>query len=187
MQDDEMDDQEVIRRTLAGEKDLYRILVTRYRRDIHMRANRLIPRHVDCADAVQETFVRAYFKLKDFRPDGDFRAWLFGFLRNIAGDSYRRAARESGVSWDEVCDYMTSLAEQPVPETGSSFLERLAACMGVLGEKAKRLIRLRYEEGKSAKAAGLLMGMTPPAVNVALLRTRDQLRHCIETHTGVEA
>ena len=187
MQDHDMEDREIIRRILEGREDLYRNLVSRYRRDIHVRAHRILPRQMDVDDAVQETFVRAYFRLKDFRPDGNFRAWLYGFLRNIAGDAYRKAAKESSVSWDDVCEYMTELAEQPVEDPQESFHQLLKVCMETLSKKAKRLIRLRYVENKSSKHMGKLVQMTASAVNVALMRARLHLRHCIESRREAQA
>ncbi len=186
MNGDSDSDAQIIRSILEGDKDRFQILTVRYRRDLHLRANRLMPRQADCDDIVQETLVRAYFRLKDFRTDGDFRAWLYGIMRNVVGNAYSRAARSKEVSWNETETAMAELADRhPLPDENPSLAEYLGACMKSLGEKARRLVRMRYEQGLSGRNIGRMLAMSEYAVNVATMRVRNVLRKCIEDRMRV--
>ncbi|MBN1669823.1 MAG: sigma-70 family RNA polymerase sigma factor [Kiritimatiellae bacterium] len=184
---DALSDSEVIQRVLAGEKDAYRALVHRYGREIRIRANRVTPKVFSSEDVAQETFVRAYFRLNTFRLNGNFQAWLYGILRHIVGDLYREAERAKNLPFDELADYVEELAAQaPVPEGGTDLSEALRHCVKGLPDNSRRLVRMRYEEGKSGLEIGALLEKTQFAVNTALMRVRRQLRKCIELRLGYE-
>ena len=183
MRYDNMSDFEVIQEVLRDNKDLYRILTTRYRREIYLRASRALPGRANVDDAVQETFVRAYFRLKDFRADGNFRSWLCGILRNVVGDTYRKTARAKETSLEELGDFVLALSEQAsVPAPDERFSEFLNRCMERLSEKSRQVFELRHLSGKSGKEIGKLFGQTQGATNAALMRIRRNLRECIETN-----
>ena len=75
------DDADVIARVLAGERDLFRVLVARYGA-IAQRTAVLCGAGVDADDVVQEAFVAAYRALRRFRTDAPFRPWLLQIVVN---------------------------------------------------------------------------------------------------------
>ncbi|MBA4387613.1 MAG: hypothetical protein C0404_06500 [Verrucomicrobia bacterium] len=183
MEDNQTSDSDIVRQIMDGDKELYRVLVQRHRRRLHVMANRLLPRKVVCEDAVQEVFVRAYFKLHDFRADGNFGGWLTGILRNVVGDEYRKTARMGEIPFKEGHEYGIDGAEEtPVPDRNERFAELLGQCMETLAEKSRSAFKMRYEQQRKGKEIGSLIQMTESAVNVLLLRTRDHLRKCMESH-----
>ena len=70
-------DLQLVERTVAGDQRAYELLVIKYQR----RIERLIGRMVRDADLVQdiaqETFIRAYRALHQFRGDAQFYTWLY--------------------------------------------------------------------------------------------------------------
>ena len=74
----------LVQRTLAGDQRAYGLLVLKYQR----RIQRLIGRFVRDADMVediaQETFIRAYKALHQFRGDAQFYTWLYRIAVNTA-------------------------------------------------------------------------------------------------------
>ena len=74
-------DAQVIRRVLAGDREMYAQLVDRYRDCLGRYALRMLGERADAEDAVQETFVRAYRSLRRCEPD-NFGAWVYGILVN---------------------------------------------------------------------------------------------------------
>ncbi len=187
MAEQDMTDYEIVQRILAGEKELFGRLAKKYGHEIRVKAHRVTPREFDSEDVAQETFVRAYFRLKDFWPDGNFRAWLYGILRNVAGDCYRKAGKQQEVSLDELSVHVMQLAEDaPVAEEDQKVWTFLKDCMGGLSEKSRRLVEMRYQEGKTGIEIGSYLQATQHAVNMALMRIRRELRVCME-HKLTEA
>jgi RNA polymerase sigma-70 factor (ECF subfamily) len=177
----EATDYEIIQRILRGEKDLYEVLVSRCSREIRIRANRVTPKGSSPEDVTQEAFVRAYFKLGDFKPDGDFKSWVYGFLRNIVGDLYRETSRKNEVHLEDLAEYISELAEEhPVEGEDNDFADRLRECMERMHRNSKKLLKMRYEGQKTGKEIAEQVGKSQFAVNMALMRIRAKLRDCIE-------
>jgi len=77
-------DLRLVERTLAGDQRAYELLVIKYQRRIERLVGRMV-RDVDLIpDITQETFLRAYRALHQFRGDAQFYTWLYRIAVNTA-------------------------------------------------------------------------------------------------------
>lgn len=76
----------------AGDEAAYRWLLDRYRARVVRLAAHVLRRDGEAEDVAQETFLRAFRRLPDFRGEGRFSAWLFGIAVRLCLDR-RRLAR----------------------------------------------------------------------------------------------
>ena len=77
-----MTDEELVRRTLAGDAGAYARLVDRHYDRCARYAYRMLGTREDAEDAVQETFLRAYRALARYEPRDIFERWLTSILVN---------------------------------------------------------------------------------------------------------
>ena len=74
----------LVQRTLAGEQRAFELLVIKYQRRVERLIGRMV-RDVDLVeDIAQETFIRAYRALAQFRGDAQFYTWLYRIAVNTA-------------------------------------------------------------------------------------------------------
>lgn len=92
-------DEELIRRVLAGETEMYAPLVTRYQERLYRHACGMLRDGDAAADVVQDSFVKAYTKLELCQNPARFRAWIFRILRNGCKD-YLKSKRRQTVPLD---------------------------------------------------------------------------------------
>ena len=96
--EDSNSDWECVQRTLAGDQRAYGLLVLKYQR----RIQRLIARMVRDTDLVediaQETFIRAYRALHQFRGEAQFYTWLYRIAVNTAKKFLHDLHRDPTVS-----------------------------------------------------------------------------------------
>src|SRR6266403_2154327 len=79
-----------VERTLAGDRDAYRVLVERHSRTVYKMAYRIMGNAHDAEEVVQESFLRAYQKLKQFAGNANFGTWVYRFAANYAIDRIRQ-------------------------------------------------------------------------------------------------
>jgi Sigma-70 region 2 len=72
---EELDDKELVARTLSGDLRSYEELVGRYERLVGRVVYPYARREISVEDLVQETFLRAYDRLETFNPDYRFKTW----------------------------------------------------------------------------------------------------------------
>src|SRR2546427_3143206 len=88
-------DGDVVRRVLAGNVELYAVLVRRYRDRYARYAARMLGSEDAAEDAVQDALVRAYDQLAQCREPEKFAGWFFLILRNRCFAERRRRGRQA--------------------------------------------------------------------------------------------
>src|SRR3970040_1491774 len=94
-------DADLVRAALAGDEGAFRDLMERYKRRAFGVALGIVGDADDAQDVVQDAFVKAYYKLKDFRVGSNFYTWFYRLLVNQAIHRWRKAARSAEVPFDE--------------------------------------------------------------------------------------
>src|SRR6266849_5813400 len=83
-----------VERTLAGDRDAYRVLVERHSHNIFRLAYRMTGNRHDAEEVVQEAFLRGYQKLGQFASKSNFGTWVYRIAANYAIDRVRQQRRE---------------------------------------------------------------------------------------------
>src|SRR5882762_6359256 len=87
-------DAAAIERTLAGDRDAFRVLVERHSRNVFRLAYRLTGNQHDAEEVVQEAFLRAYQKLEQFEARANFGTWVYRIASNYSIDRMRQRRKE---------------------------------------------------------------------------------------------
>ena len=91
------DEAEVVARAKRGDAAAYEDLVQHYTEMAFRTAYLVTGSAADAEDAAQDAFVKAYWALPRFRPDGSFRAWLLRIVGNEARNRRRSAGRRAAM------------------------------------------------------------------------------------------
>lgn len=83
-----------VERTLAGDREAFRVLVERHSRKVYQLAYRLTGNSHDAEEVVQEAFLRAYQKLSQFAARANFGTWVYRIAANYAIDRLRQRKSE---------------------------------------------------------------------------------------------
>ncbi len=125
-------------------------------------------------DAVQETFVKAYMHLHQFRGESTEKSWLMRIAINTCKD-FRRTA------WLRLVDRRKPLDE--LPEPGVNFCppdDTVLRAVMRLPERDKQVILLRYYQDMKIGEIGDALGLPEPTVASRLRRARDKLHRKLE-------
>jgi RNA polymerase sigma-70 factor (ECF subfamily) len=168
-------DEDVVGRVLAGEKQQYEHLVSRYQQALYRHAVAMVLDHDVAADMVQDAFVRAYLNLRECRDGSRFRPWLFKTLRNRCLDHLKEASRRN-VRLDD-------LVEPPVDEADGpgALAERNELRMGIrraLGQLPPALREafvMHYVDGVPYETMAERLDASVSALKMRALRAREAL------------
>ena len=181
---DEIDTQ-LVARTLAGDQRAYRMLVEKYQR----RVERLIARMVRDTDLVpdiaQETFIRAYRALHQFRGDAQFYTWLYRiavntakkFLLELKADPLvTEASMRSGDDDDETFRPAEESITEETPETllaAQEIARAVQVALESLPYELRQAVTLREIEGLSYEDIALAMDCPVGTVRSRIFRARE--------------
>jgi RNA polymerase sigma-70 factor (ECF subfamily) len=137
-------------------------------------------------DVVQETFLTAYRKRKDYRPGEAFGAWLRGIARNLVRRHLEQRTRGpvvllSDEAWS-VLDARAAALElaHVTPGFETERISALRRCVEKLTDRARSLIEGRYGQGLSVPDLAARLHLAPASVPVVLHRARSALNECLQ-------
>src|SRR5262245_17862753 len=106
-------DDELVRSVRAGEVDAFEELVRRTRSDGYRVARRILRRHEDADDALQDAYVKAFRALDRFEMGRPFGPWFLTIVARTALSALRQGKRRAAASLDDPAEEgRVSLAER---------------------------------------------------------------------------
>ena len=189
----------LVQRTVAGDQKAFELLVIKYQRRIQRLIGRMV-RDVDLVeDIAQETFIRAYRALEQFRGEAQFYTWLYRIAVNTAKKALMDLKRNPTVSenaYKSDDDDETSRVENELtsPETPEAVLASkeianiINQAMQDLPEELREAITLREIEGLSYEEISEAMNCPIGTVRSRIFRAREaisaKVRPLLENQTG---
>jgi RNA polymerase sigma-70 factor (ECF subfamily) len=142
----------------------------------HMRCLRyaryMLGEEEDAEEAVQDTFLRVYDHLGQFRPDARFEPWLFRILANRCRTAReRRRRRESLVITGE----LPAVAAEAT-EASRDVMEEVEAALEELPTEQREAFLLRHVEDLSYEDMAVITGVRLSALRMRVKRACDALR-----------
>lgn len=158
-------DSELIASYIGGNARALDTLVGRYLSDVYAFAKRLTRDSDAAEDIAQEAFVKAWNKIRSFRPNANFRTWLFTITRNTALD-YLRKKKELAFSAFDTADggnvISDTLADEvPLPDELLALAEDAAYAQSLLSElnpTYREVLTMRHTGNLTFKEIGTLLG-----------------------------
>jgi RNA polymerase sigma-70 factor, ECF subfamily len=179
-------DIELVRRTVAGDQRAYGLLVLKYQRRIQRLIGRMV-RDVDLVeDIAQETFLRAYRALPQFRGESQFYTWLYRIAVNTAKKTLLELKRdptvlESFSANDEEDETSRQKSEPTSDETPESVLAAkeigavVNSALAELSEDLRRAVTLREIEGLSYEEIAVALDCPIGTVRSRIFRARESI------------
>lgn len=174
--DGEEIDQLIIQRVLAGHRDAFKVLISRYSDPLYRHAVCMTGSPDVAEDILQVSFIKAYQHLAEVR--GRFDAWVFRIVANGCKD-WLKNIRRSHLSYDE--DDQPSAYATPDEELDRTELRSdLDRALGVLPASLREAFVMKHVEGRSYEEMADLLGTTVGALKMRVHRAREALQVLLE-------
>lgn len=193
-------DAPLIERVKQGDVRAFEMLVVKYQRRIERLIGRMV-RDVDLVpDIAQETFIRAYRAIPQFRGESAFYTWLYRIAVNTAKKALVELKRDPVVTEsalasrdddDETSRVENELSDGETPDAVLASKEIAAAvnaAIEALSEDLRQAITLREIEGLSYEEIADMMNCPIGTVRSRIFRAREaialRLRPLLDTREG---
>jgi RNA polymerase sigma-70 factor (ECF subfamily) len=190
----------LVERVQRGDVKAFEMLVVKYQRRIERLIGRMVRDKDLVEDIAQETFIRAYRAMANFRFESAFYTWLYRIAVNTAKKFLLELKRDPTVSesylksGDE--DDETSRTENEPSDSGTpdallaskEIAEAVHAAVEALSEDLRQAIVLREIEGLSYEEIAETMNCPIGTVRSRIFRAREaiasRLRPLLDTRDG---
>ena len=181
-------DFQLVQRTVAGDQKAFELLVIKYQRRIERLIGRMV-RDVNLVeDIAQETFIRAYRALHQFRGEAQFYTWLYRIAVNTAKKALvdmkrdptvsESALRSSSDDDDETYRPGNEPISDETPESvlaANEIAAAVEAAMEALPAELRQAVTLREIEGMSYEEIAEVMNCPIGTVRSRIFRAREAI------------
>ncbi len=177
-------DQLLVERVQAGDRQAFGVLVSKYQRRLLRLVSRFVRDPVEAEDVVQESFIKAYRALANFRGESAFYTWLYRIgvntAKNWLASNGRRLPTSTPVDNEDAEGYSEAdlLRDEDTPDRmlqSKQIAETVNAAMEALPEELRVAIALREIDGLSYEEISEAMGCPIGTVRSRIFRAREAI------------
>jgi RNA polymerase sigma-70 factor (ECF subfamily) len=185
-------DAELVRRALAREEAAVRAIMQANNRRLYRLARGILRNDAEAEDVVQDTYVRAFTHLEQFRGDSSLSTWLSRIAMNEALGRLRRqrpgvewSALEKGASEAQIIPFPLASQDDPEKSMAQREIQHVVEhAIDELPEPFRLVFITRVIEGMNVEETAELLGLKPETVKTRLHRARNLLRDNVERKIG---
>lgn len=177
-------DKELVQQVQQGDKRAFDLLVIKYQRRIMRLLTRMISDPAEVEDVAQETFIKAYRALPQFRGDSNFYTWLYRIAINSARNWQAARGRRPVVAHEfeneegETFSSLDTLTDINTPESmlvSRQVADTVNAAINQLAPELRTAIVLREIEGLSYEEIAQTMDCPIGTVRSRIFRARETI------------
>jgi RNA polymerase sigma-70 factor (ECF subfamily) len=176
-------DAELIERIINGDKQLFAVLVDRYKNKIYGIFCGMGACHQDAQDLAQETFIRVYRSLPSHREGSRFFSWMYTIAVNLMRDQLRQ---KKPVLTDAPPEAISPNDKSPEQQLLQQEMKReIHHQLDELPEQYRLVLLLKYTNELSYEEIADIANMSTSQVKNALYRGKKMLKKRIERKGGI--
>jgi RNA polymerase sigma-70 factor (ECF subfamily) len=170
-------DNELIARTRAGDQQAFAELVDRYKARIFHTTLRILGNREDAEEAGQDTFLRAYRGLENFREEATFSTWIYRICVNACLNLLESRKRFKAQKIESTTAAELPYVDSPEFEFAEKDLgERIFAVIETLPVKYRTVLVLFHVQHLAYHEIMEIMQLPMSSVKTHLFRARAMLR-----------
>ena len=186
------DDAGLVRRALLHDETAVRAIMQANNRRLYRLARGILRNDAEAEDVVQDTYVRAFTHLEQFRGDSSLSTWLSRITMNEALGRLRR--QRPGVEWSEleksapgaqIIAFPLATSDDPEKSMAQREIRDVVEhAIDELPEPFRLVFITRVIEGMNVEETAEILGLKPETVKTRLHRARNLLRDNVERKIG---
>jgi RNA polymerase sigma-70 factor (ECF subfamily) len=182
-------DQELVKRTQAGDASAFDDLVVKYTPRLYGLVYNMTSNHEDTNDLLQDIFAKAYKAIRGFRGKSSFYTWIHSIAVNMTLNFLKKRGRRFHLSLDDVDasiqndkEFMDATAtSSPVREADLSELQRrLNEAMMKLSDDHRAVVTMFHIQGMPHAEISKILRVSEGTVRSRLFYANRQLQNYLD-------
>ncbi|MDR2506237.1 MAG: sigma-70 family RNA polymerase sigma factor [Oscillospiraceae bacterium] len=184
-----MDETEkLIKRAQTGDSEAFETLMAPLEKRVYGLALRITNNREDAFDCTQETMLRAFRSITDYRFQGAFTTWVFRITTNVCLDMIRRRRIKPYISLELMQDSGFTFSDKssnPLDEIIRDDLNQdLKVCISKLPLDQRVIVILRDIQGLAYEDIAAILKISLGTVKSRLSRARERIRKMMYRRHG---
>lgn len=135
--------------TPGKEEGAFRILVDKYKERLYWHVRKIVLNHEDSDDILQNTFIKIWQGLKEFRYEAKLYTWMYRIATNEALNFLAEKKRKVFGNADEITEYLENTLESDPYFSGDKIQLELQKAILTLSERQRLVFNMKYFDDMS--------------------------------------
>lgn len=174
----DMTDEEIAARVQHGNAEIFGVLMARYEPKLSRYARKFLTHPDDCADVVQDVFIKSYTNIRSFDTARKFSPWIYRIAHNEFINTIRKKRREPVSFFDPDVLFPHPAAKETADGdlTRADLRGELDQGLSKLSAKYREVLVLYYFEELEYREIADILKIPIATVGVRLRRAKEMLR-----------
>ena len=122
----------------------FEVLVNTYKQRLYWHIRSIVLNHDDADDVLQNTFVKVFRNIANFKGESKLYSWMYRIATNEALSFLKQKTRKQGINNEELQNHMLANLEADVYFEGDEIQLKLQKAIATLPEKQKLVFNMKY-------------------------------------------
>jgi RNA polymerase sigma factor (sigma-70 family) len=165
----EWNDSEIIQgiATPGKEEEAFNQLVQKYQERLYWHIRKIVVNHDDSDDVLQNTMIKVWRSLKDFRSDSGLYTWLYRIATNESLTFLKQKKKKSFAPWVDVENKLSESLESDPWFSGDEIQLKLQQAILKLPEKQRIVFNMKYFDDMKYEEMASILGTSVGALKAS--------------------
>ncbi|MDB2456388.1 RNA polymerase sigma factor [Flavobacteriaceae bacterium] len=122
----------------------FKTLIKEYQQPLYWHIRKIVLDHEDADDVLQNTYIKIFKNIKNFRGDSKLYSWMYRIATNESLTFIKQKSKKLGLSTNEYTEKQVNKLEADVYFEGDEIARKLQLAIAKLPEKQRLVFNLRY-------------------------------------------
>ena len=149
------------------QREGFAVLVSQYSEPLYWKVRHIVLDHDDADDVLQNTFIKVFGNLKNFKGDSKLYSWMYRIATNEAITFMQQRAKKQGISNEEAQQKEINKLESDVFFDGDEIQLKLQKAIAILPEKQQIVFKMKYFEELKYEEMSEILGTSVGALKAS--------------------
>ena len=142
-------------------------VISRYSEPLYWQIRRMVQSHDDASDLLQNTFLKAWQSIENFRGDAKLSTWLYKIAINESITFLAQERRRQNISLDDQAASLAAIIEADTNIDGDRLALRLRQAIASLPEKQRLVFNMKYYDDLKYEEISQILGTSVGALKAS--------------------
>lgn len=165
----------------ADREKSFRLIIDEYKERLYWHIRKIVIRHEDADDILQNTFIKAWQNADNFRNDSSLFTWLFRIATNESLTHLRKHKNHRDISWEDVNNHLAAGLESDPYFNGNEIQRKLQMAVLKLPEKQRLVFNMKYFAEMKYEEIASILNLTVGALKASYHHAVNKIKTFMET------
>ena len=163
------------------QNEAFRKLLQLYQKPLYYHIRGIVLNHDDADDVLQNTFLKVYSNLQQFKGDSKLFSWMYRIATNESLTFIQQRAKKQGITNEEVKEKALQKLESDVYFDGDAMQLKLQRAVATLPEKQQLVFRMKYYEALKYEDMSEILSTSVGALKASYHLAVKKIEHLLKS------